>query len=186
MSSRITRNASAPAQGITQSNRWIGSAIGRADIYPSSVSFFFNSACGNLQRVVALRNAELAEVLAARAVGVHVMRVISAKIAFGAAGPVRIDCILREAGEVRRASCGMNRPGSCRRDAGDDIGIASLHGARRAAQRDDAARAAQRHVIEPARRHAEMLRQPDRGVRPQGEARYRETVDVLRPQACAR
>jgi acetyl-CoA acetyltransferase len=46
VSSRQTRNASAPAHGITQSNRWIGSAIGRADMYSSKVSFFFIIAYG--------------------------------------------------------------------------------------------------------------------------------------------
>ena len=56
-SSLITRKASAPAQGITQSNRWIGSEIGRAAMYSSSVSGFLNSAFGILQRVAALGDA---------------------------------------------------------------------------------------------------------------------------------
>ena len=47
-SSRQTRKASAPAQGITQSKRWIGSEMARADRYSSSVSGFFISACGKL------------------------------------------------------------------------------------------------------------------------------------------
>src|SRR5258706_6399219 len=71
-------------------------------------------------------------------------------------------------------------------DAGDNLGIAGLHGARCAAQRHDAARAAKRNMIEPARRQAEMLGQPDRRVRPNGEARHRETVDVRRAESGAR
>ena len=52
-------NASAPAHGMTQSNRCIGSAISRASRYSSSVSGFLNSAMRVLQRVVALGDAEL-------------------------------------------------------------------------------------------------------------------------------
>ena len=44
--SLITRKASAPAQGMTQSNRWMGSVMTRAPRYCSSVSGFFISACG--------------------------------------------------------------------------------------------------------------------------------------------
>ena len=68
-------------------------------------------------------------------------------------------------------------------DAGDDLGVAGLHRPRRAPQRHDAARAAKRNVIEPARRQAEMLGQPDCGVRRDGEARYREAVDVRRAES---
>ena len=46
-SSRQTRKASAPAQGMTQSNRWMGSEMARAPRYSSSVSGFFIRACGN-------------------------------------------------------------------------------------------------------------------------------------------
>ena len=48
VASLMTRNASAPAHGITQSNRCSGSAIGRRRGIPSSVSGFLNSACGKL------------------------------------------------------------------------------------------------------------------------------------------
>ena len=44
--SLITSTPSPPAQGITQSNRWIGSAMTRAPMYSSSVSGFLNIACG--------------------------------------------------------------------------------------------------------------------------------------------
>jgi len=43
-SRRITRNPSAPAQGMTQSNSRMGSAISRAFRYSSNVSFFLNMA----------------------------------------------------------------------------------------------------------------------------------------------
>ena len=45
-SSRQTRNASAPAQGMTQSKRCSGSEIDRAFMYSSSVSLFFIMAKG--------------------------------------------------------------------------------------------------------------------------------------------
>ena len=37
-------------------------------------------------------------------------------------------------------------------DAGDHLGIAGLHGAQRTAHRDDSARAAERHVVQPSDR----------------------------------
>ena len=130
------------------------------------------------QRVVALRDAELAEILAPRAIAVHVILGDQRERRVGAAGAVRIDSVLGKARERRqRLAEGIDMigvPG----DAGDDLGIAGLHRARRAPQRHDAARAAERNVIEPARRQAKMLGQTDRGVWPNREARHREAVDV--------
>ena len=54
---RITRKPSAPAHGITQSNRRSGSATRRASRYCSSVSGFLNKRQRIFQRVVALRDA---------------------------------------------------------------------------------------------------------------------------------
>ena len=65
------------------------------------------------------------------------------------------------------------------RDAGHDVGVARLHRARRAPQRHDAARAAEGHVVEPARREAEVLGEADRGVGREREARDGETVDLV-------
>ena len=110
---------------------------------------------------------------------------MSANDCIGAAGAVRIDRVLREAGKGRQRLAERVDVIGVAGDAGDDVGVAGLHRPRRAAQRDDAARAAKRNVIEPARRQAEMLREPDRGVRPDGEARYRKAVDVVRSQAGA-
>ena len=42
-------------------------------------------------------------------------------------------------------------------DAGYDVGIAGLHRARRPAQSHHGRRAAHRHMVEPARRHAQVL-----------------------------
>ena len=47
-----TRNPSAPAHGMTQSNSRSGSAIGRAFRYSSSVSGFLNSASGNFSALL--------------------------------------------------------------------------------------------------------------------------------------
>src|SRR6187431_2343984 len=70
-------------------------------------------------------------------------------------------------------------------DAGDNLGVAGLHRTRGAAQRYDTARAAKWNVVEPARRQAEMLGQPDRSVRPDREARHRQAVDVCRAKTRA-
>lgn len=72
-------------------------------------------------------------------------------------------------------------------NAGDHVGVARLHGARGAAQPDDAAGAAERHVVEKARAQAEMLGQADRRVRPDREGRNGKAVDVggLQPRLFA-
>ncbi len=64
-------------------------------------------------------------------------------------------------------------------DAGDDIGIAVLHSAGRAPQRDHAAGAAEGQMIQPARAEAEMLRQSDSRIGKQREARDAEAVDLI-------
>ena len=119
----------------------------------------------NRQRVVALRDAELGEVLAPGAVAVHVILGDQRERRVGAAGAVRIDGVLGKARKRRQRLAERIDMIGIGGDAGDDLGVAGLHRARRAAQRHDAARAAKRNVIEPARRQAEMLGQPDRGVR---------------------
>jgi len=68
-------------------------------------------------------------------------------------------------------------------DASHDFRIPSLHRPRRSAQRYDTAGAAERNVIEPSRRKPEMLREPDRGIRPHGKTRYRKSIDILQPQS---
>src|SRR5438552_4231386 len=64
-------------------------------------------------------------------------------------------------------------------EAGHHFGVSRLHRARGAAQRDDAACAAKGHMVEPARREAEMLCQPDRRVRCEREAGNRQAIDVV-------
>ena len=68
-------------------------------------------------------------------------------------------------------------------DAGDRRCVAALHRARGAAQRDHAAGAAHRNVVEPAQRHAEMLRQADRAVRRERKARDAQPVDPVLAEA---
>ena len=64
-------------------------------------------------------------------------------------------------------------------DAGDDLGVTRLNRARGAAQADNAGRAAHRHVIEPARRKAEMLGQADGAVGRQRKTRHAQAVDLV-------
>src|SRR5207237_2007014 len=58
-------------------------------------------------------------------------------------------------------------------------GVACLYRSRSAPEHHYAARAPERHMIEPARRQAEVLRQTDGGVGREREAGDRETVDVV-------
>ena len=118
-----------------------------------------------LERVVALRDAELAEVARLDAVLAHVIGGEQREAHVRPAGAERIDRVAREAAEVRQILPERVDVIGVARDARHDLGVARLHGARRAAQRHHAARAAHRDVIEPARREAEMLRQADRACR---------------------
>ena len=132
-----------------------------------------------LERIGALRDAQLAEVLARRAVLLHVVRGEEGEARVGAAGAVGIDRVARELAEVgERQAEGIDVVGVAG-DAGDDVRVARLHRARRAAQRHHAARAAQRDVVEPARREAEVLRQADGGIGREGEAGDGKAVDLV-------
>ncbi len=135
------------------------------------------------QCIVALRHADLAEILPLRSELVHVVPGDQRERGVGAAGAVGIDRILREARERRQRLAERIHVIGVGGDAGDDVGVAGLHRARRTPQRDDACRTAERHVVEPARREAEMLGQPDRLVRREREAREHEPVDVRGTQA---
>ena len=177
--SLITRKASAPAHGMTQSNRWIGSAIGRAARYCSSVSGVLNSAPGFFSALARWATA---------------MRPKSSRVApyFAHVGggderedrvrPARAVRIARVAREVREAAehlperldvVGIGG------DAGDDVGVSRLHRARGAAQRHHARRAAGRDVVEPARAEAEVLGDADGGVGREREAADGEAVDLF-------
>ena len=161
-SRRSTRKASAPAQGMTQSKRRSGSAMSRAFRYSSSVSGFFISACGNFRRVGALRDTQFAEILARRAVSPHVIVGQEGKARIRAARAIGINRVagkLAEGCQVQAERIGMV---GVARQAGDGLGIARLHRPRRTAQRDDAAGAAHRNMVEPPQGEPEMLRQADR------------------------
>ena len=54
-----------------------------------------------------------------------------------------------------------------RADTGNHLGVTGLYRAQRAAHRDDAARAAERHVVQPSNRDAQVLSDADRGIRRQ-------------------
>ena len=71
--SRITRKASAPAHGITQSNRWMGSEIGPGGHVLVERQRLLEQRVRILQRVAALGDGDPAEVLARRAEGAHVV-----------------------------------------------------------------------------------------------------------------
>ena len=131
-----------------------------------------------LQRVGALRDAELAEVLALRAMLAHVVGGEESEAGVRPAGAVGIDRIARELAEVGERQAERIDVVGIAGDAGDDVGVARLHRARRAPQRHHAARAAQRNVVEPARREPEVLRQADRGVGSEREAGDGQAIDV--------
>ena len=70
-------------------------------------------------------------------------------------------------------------------DAGDDLGIARLHRARRAPQRHHPARPAHGDVVEPARREPEVLHEAHRGVGEQQEPGHAHAVDLVLGEARA-
>ena len=132
-----------------------------------------------LERVGALRDAQLAEVLARRAALAHVVRGEEREAGIRAAGAVRVDGVARELAEVgERQAEGIDVVGVAG-EAGDDARVARLHRARRAPQRHHAARAAQGNVVEPARREAEVLREADGRVGLQREAGNGEPIDFV-------
>src|SRR5437667_149374 len=129
------------------------------------------------QRIGALRHAQLAEILARRAVDAHVVRREKGEARVRAARAVGIDCVACELAEIgERQPKGVDVIGVAG-DARDDVRVTRLHRARRAPQGDHAAGAAERQVVEPARRQAEVLREADRRVGRQREARDAQSVD---------
>jgi len=118
-----------------------------------------------------------------RAVLAHVIRGQERKAGVRPAGAVGIDRIAGELAEVgEREAEGIDVVGIAG-EAGNDVGVARLHRSSRAAKRDDAARAAKGHVVEPARRKTEVLSEADGCVRREGEAGHREAIDVVLLQA---
>ena len=125
-----------------------------------------------------MRDAELAEVLARGAESAHVVRGEKGEAGVGTAGAIGKHGIARKYAEAAQAfaeGIDVVRVGA---DAGDHVGVSCLHGAQRPPQRDNAARAAERNMVEPAYREPEMLGEPDRSVRSQREAADAQAVDV--------
>src|SRR5262245_51717219 len=67
-------------------------------------------------------------------------------------------------------------------DASHDLRITGLHRPRCPTQRHDTAGAAEGNVIEPSRREPEVLREPHRGIRANGETGHCKSIDILRSQ----
>ena len=129
-------------------------------------------------RVGALRDAQLAEILAQRAGRAHVVLGQECETRVRSARAVGIDRIARKLAETRDRlpeRVDVVRIGG---DARDDLGIASLDRARGATQRDDAAGTTHGDVVEPARHEPEMLHQPDGGVGKERETRDARAVDL--------
>ena len=131
------------------------------------------------ERVFALGDADAAEVLAPRAVGAHVVRGDEGEHRVRPARAIRIGRVAREQAEAAERLAERLDVVGVARDAGDDLGVARLDGARGAAHRHHAGGAAQRQVVEPARGEAEVLRQAHRRVGRQREARHAQAVDVV-------
>ena len=124
---------------------------------------------GILQRIGALRHANLSEVFPLRAAGFHMVAGYQRETAVGAARAVGIRCILRKTAERcqhRAKRVDMIRVAG---DARHDVGIAGLHRSCSAAQRDHARRATGRYMVQPARCQSEMLRDAGRRVGKQSE-----------------
>jgi hypothetical protein len=82
------------------------------------------------QRVGALRDAELAEVLPRSAVKAHVVGGEEGEARVRPPGAVRIDRVARELAEVREREAKRIHVVGVAGEAGDNLGIAGLHGAR--------------------------------------------------------
>lgn len=126
--------------------------------------------------------------------GAHVVRGQNSETGIWSAGCVRQHGITREDAETVESPAERVDVIGVGADAGNYFDIAGLHGAQRAAQGDDAARAPERNVIEPANRNPEVLSEPNRGVGRQCEAAETQTVDralarsesaMSRDNACA-
>src|SRR5208283_1827100 len=96
------------------------------------------------ESVVALRDADLAEVIARGAVGAHVVRGEEGEARVRPARAVREHGVAREYAEAAEALAKRIHVIRIRADARDDLGVAGLHRSKRASQRHDAAGAAER------------------------------------------
>ena len=133
------------------------------------------------ERVVALGDAQLAEVLARGTAGSHVIGGQEREAYVRAARSVREDGVACKYAKATEAEAERFHVVRVRTDARDHVGIAGLDRPQRAPEGDDATRTAERQMVKPARAYAEVLRQTDRGVRRQHEASQRQTIDVGLP-----
>ena len=180
----MTRKASAPAQGMTQSNRWMGSEIGARREVLVERQRLLHQRMREVQRVGALGDADLAEILARGAVALHVVAGDQREARIGAARAVGIDGILGEAREGRRA-CARKESTWLVSPATQTTNSASPHCTARAARRRATTPLAPPNGTWSSQRgdKPEMLGEADRGVGADGEARQRQAVDVGAAQA---
>ena len=149
----------------------------RAPMYSSSVSGFLNIACGMPSALLPLRDADLAEVLAPRAARAHRVRGDEGEHRVRPAGAIGPGGVAREGAEAAQHQAeGIDMVGVAA-DAGHDVCVAGLHRARGAAHRHHARSAAHRDVVQPARAHAQVLRQAHRRVGRQRKAGHAQAVD---------
>ena len=130
----------------------------------------FHQGMRKRQRIGALGDTQFAEVLGRGAIGPHVIGSEESEARVGSTRAIRIDRIAGKLAEGRQVKTERVGVVGIARDAGDDVRVAALHGARGAAQRHDPARAAHRDMVEPAQGQAEVLREADCGVRRHREA----------------
>ena len=138
------------------------------------------------QGVLALGDAQLAEVLARRPEVPHVVVGEEREARVRASGPVGVHRVARELAEVRDVVAERVDVVGVARDARDHARVAGLHRARGAAKGHHPAGSAEVDGVQPARRHSEVLHEADRVVGRQGEARYAHPVDIGlgEPGAC--
>jgi hypothetical protein len=125
---------------------------------------------GKCQRVVALCDADLSKILAPRAKRIHVVLGDQREGCVGASRPIGVDRILRKARKAGERPAERVDVVGVGGNTGDQVGVSGLNRARGAARRDNAARTAERNVIEPARREPEMLGQTDGSIWAKREA----------------
>jgi len=123
-------------------------------------------------------DAQFAEVLTIGAVLAHIMFGQQGEARIRSARAIRVDRVLGKLAEACRVAAEAIGAIGIAGNAGHDLGIGALHGARGAADRDDAGRAAHPHIVEPAQCQSQMLGEADGCVGGKREACNRKPIDA--------
>jgi hypothetical protein len=149
MFSRVTRKAGAGHHAV-EKHDGVGDRAGGEILRHGERGFQQRVRHGSA--IVALGDADTAEIFGGCAIGAHVGVGEQGEARVGAAGGIGVGCVGGEAAEARQhAAEGIGLVGVTG-DTGDEVGVAGLHRAGGAAQRHRAGGAAGGDMVEPAGR----------------------------------